>query len=536
MTDATAQIHADPDATVQPHPPRYWWLKRIAIVSAVLVALVAGLRLWWGYEAEHRLNALVAQYRAAGEPIEPEDFNPPPIPDEQNAAVYWKQAGETLSLSADLPRKFMDGERADIGVLGSHRAFIRYFSADIAALLEKNADCLSLIAQAAALPDDVPLEPIKSPVIHLLLPSLQNSRTLAKFLRVAALHEHEAGRDRVCLAHVNAMLSLGESADGFPTVINHLVAVACDALATEVVERAAPNLRIVSDSDADDQSAATRQQVRALIDRLLDEVAFRHGMVWAFFGERAMHLDNGRMLQNGQVIWQDFMYVGGGVASSSDRWLSIIGSRIGYPILATDVAYTMDIMTAMVEAAEIRGYHDAVQHMPTPAIPTSGIRSFAHLYARTMLPSLRRAFELHFRELVFRQMAAVALAIRLYEIDHGRRPPTLDALVPNYLPAVPVDLYDPDLGPIRYLPDAKEPLLYSVGSDGVDDNGEYVPSPYRGVDMEVADFVFFLDGDRPVSEDREKLVASLNESQGDQEGARDERGDADEDENADQQP
>ncbi|WP_309399719.1 hypothetical protein [Cerasicoccus maritimus] len=59
------------------------------------------------------------------------------------------------------------------------------------------------------------------------------------------------------------------------------------------------------------------------------------------------------------------------------------------------------------------------------------------------------------------------LAIRLYEMEHGALPPTLDALVPDYIDAVPLDPYDDQ--PLRY--DAKRAIIYSVGEDGVDDGG-----------------------------------------------------------------
>ena len=70
-------------------------------------------------------------------------------------------------------------------------------------------------------------------------------------------------------------------------------------------------------------------------------------------------------------------------------------------------------------------------------------------------------------------MAATGLAIRLYEIDHGRRPERLADLVPEYLPAVPDDPMDARRK-ISYLPRAKRPLLYSVGENGTDEGGAKV--------------------------------------------------------------
>ena len=98
-----------------------------------------------------------------------------------------------------------------------------------------------------------------------------------------------------------------------------------------------------------------------------------------------------------------------------------------------------------------------------------------------------------FRNLAWRRMAATALAIRLYQLDHGQRPADLAQLVPEYLPAVPLDPFNPTGGPLRYRPAATPPILYSVHEDGVDDGGEYDTRRW-GPDLD-----FFLDGGRPRS-------------------------------------
>lgn len=64
------------------------------------------------------------------------------------------------------------------------------------------------------------------------------------------------------------------------------------------------------------------------------------------------------------------------------------------------------------------------------------------------------------------------LALRLYEHDHGQLPPTLDALVPDYIPAVPEDPYDGK--PLRYDPARR--IVYSIGEDGVDSGGSSLPT------------------------------------------------------------
>jgi hypothetical protein len=112
-----------------------------------------------------------------------------------------------------------------------------------------------------------------------------------------------------------------------------------------------------------------------------------------------------------------------------------------------------------------------------------------------------------FRALTERRMAAVALAVRLYELDHGRRPDRLDDLVPEYLPAVPRDPFAADNPPLGYAPNASPPVLYSMNEDGVDDHGCFELTQAGYVDAHAADMVYFLNGDRP----RGKIAAPASQ-------------------------
>jgi hypothetical protein len=71
-------------ASATPHPPRRWWLKRIALAVVLFIAGFITLFVIWHRVADQRLQAAIDKIKAAGEPLYPEDFNTPPIPDEDN--------------------------------------------------------------------------------------------------------------------------------------------------------------------------------------------------------------------------------------------------------------------------------------------------------------------------------------------------------------------------------------------------------------------------------------------------------------------
>jgi hypothetical protein len=87
--------------------------------------------------------------------------------------------------------------------------------------------------------------------------------------------------------------------------------------------------------------------------------------------------------------------------------------------------------------------------------------------------------------------AQAALAARAYELDHGELPEILDALVPAYLPAVPIDYMDGQ--PIRYS--KSERAIWTIGPNNL--AAPLPPSPAtRNDHTEDEKFIFRLD---PVS-------------------------------------
>jgi hypothetical protein len=100
------------------------------------------------------------------------------------------------------------------------------------------------------------------------------------------------------------------------------------------------------------------------------------------------------------------------------------------------------------------------------------------MLADILAPSLGVSIETHYRSRTDRHLAATALAVRWYVIDHdGKLPATLDLLVPAYLPNVSLDPFAAGQQ-LRYRPSGERPVIYSVGRNGADDGGS--EEPLRG--------------------------------------------------------
>jgi hypothetical protein len=89
------------------------------------------------------------------------------------------------------------------------------------------------------------------------------------------------------------------------------------------------------------------------------------------------------------------------------------------------------------------------------------------------------------RSTATRRLLMLELALRQYQLEQGARPDRLESLVPSYISHIPIDPYDAQHRPLRYVPTVGGFLLYSVGYDGDDDGGR--PSPREGGLLEDGD-------------------------------------------------
>jgi hypothetical protein len=177
-----------------------------------------------------------------------------------------------------------------------------------------------------------------------------------------------------------------------------------------------------------------------------------------------------------------------------DRDLCAIAQYIVEPFFDVKARRLLDRSSRAVTA--VRGTAD----WPTVASYLESLErmddSGAKPFGLDCVPYFRRVAREHFSVLTDRRLAATALAIRLYQLDHaGQRPRRLGDLVPGYLPAVPLDAMAAGGRPIGYLPSEDRPSVYSVGENGVDDHGDEsaMPGEYGEIDAwRRMDRVFYL--------------------------------------------
>ena len=109
------------------------------------------------------------------------------------------------------------------------------------------------------------------------------------------------------------------------------------------------------------------------------------------------------------------------------------------------------------------------------------------------LPALDKLQDSEDRAEQTRRNLVVAAALALHKAETGRYPARPEELAPKYLPQVPGDLFAGK--PLVYRPTESGYVLYSVGVNGVDEDGRWLDDDPRGDDPRVR---------MPVPEPRQK--------------------------------
>jgi len=266
-------------------------IRKILLVLLVVIILLAGYWIFEDIRWTRRLDAQLAEYRAAGQPVDIEDFAPPPTPDDNNAALAYKKAFELLEL---------DDEQYDL--------IMHDFSPDkiatspylMKAAIEANPKTLKLIRDARSMTGcDWGINYHSKSIDDLLsVSSLGDCRVLGKFLRSTAVYYHNTGNDAAAVETIRDMLPLA-NAQRSQFIIGSLVAISIDAVACNTIETIAKDLTVAT-PETQQKHSASRKAVKELINELLDEKDVRNRMHRSFLSERAFSVKCHQLWLNGE--------------------------------------------------------------------------------------------------------------------------------------------------------------------------------------------------------------------------------------------
>ncbi len=107
-------------------------------------------------------------------------------------------------------------------------------------------------------------------------------------------------------------------------------------------------------------------------------------------------------------------------------------------------------------------------------------RQIGNVLLGLLMPAIRQASTAEVRAETRRDMTLVALAIGEYHRDEGRYPEKLADLSPEYFKTIPQDGFTNK--PLQYQPQKDGYLLYSVGANGKDDQGQRASAAHPNAD------------------------------------------------------
>lgn len=304
--------------------------------------------------------------------------------------------------------------------------------------------------------------------IRIFVPMRQAAQTLAADT-VSALHSQDRVR---ALADLHALANMSEWNREDPTLLAHMIRVAIGGLTLSVTWEAlqAPGW--------------TEEELRDLQEHLArtDYIeAVERGMI----GERgssqrlfqSLHEDGGSSLR--RAITTMTTSASSGPRPWKDR-LEDVGSRMLWNLTVDEneieaLRYQQSFLN------EIRRLRKGAAWPPVETNLTalsqslnskfSGFGKFRYSILAILLPNFNKAVLTGVQREAEKRLAVTAIALKRYELRHGKEPENLHALVPEFLSVVPTD---PMSGkPLGYvLKPEFGYALYSAGLDGNDDGGD----------------------------------------------------------------
>lgn len=420
---------------------------------AVVVLSLMGLSCF----GRRALDRQLASIKAAGEPLTLSELQAslPEIPDETNSALILLELVDQLQ-----PIQRGDEQRKLVPLAGDAET-VRWGEAwpaeTVRAVEDYLAEKTPVLAELDRIHDmpegrfPITYDPAK-PILDQLSPGGDKDvaaavRFAAKLEALATMRDALNGSPEAGLQRLETIVNIGASLANESMLVSALCVLSMEDLAVQTSQF------VLSTTQA------TPEQLTALA-HLWERAEKRYVMPAGLRGERVVMRafvadsrkgrvgDNPNAGDSREAVYAAFSWVASGWFDKNE-------------------AKSLALFDPLIEAGD--RVEDALAAARNLEQQLDELSRF-YLLASISLPSLERSMELWARHDARLRCARAALAAERFRIDTGNWPESLDALVPDYLDAVPSD---PFAGvPVRYVQRDGGIIVYSVGENGTDDGGE----------------------------------------------------------------
>lgn len=353
-----------------------------------------------------------------------------------------------------------------------------------------------------------PSTPENPDMVGVVLTHLGEMRGFARHLAMDARIAASEGDGARALANMQAMLGMSRQLIVEPNLLSQLVALAVASLAHTYI---ADVLRDWPQLWSDEQLVRLAHDVSASprAGRLMPDLA----------GERIMFADVLQRIYtddgsgDGRLTPEGLQYLNriAGLQALTGRmvtdrgWLEVAAGPLAMSVVASR-AHVQQEYDRLMDAAAAGGaalpwMREGTSLLEDWKVDKSGSLTMRirYLPLAIMMPAVDKAFWSSDAAALTRDATTAIIAMHLFKRERGRWPASLDEMVPQWLPALPVDMYDGK--PLRYAAPttpSDQPRLYSIGSDLVDHGGVQDPArpfmgslPRRVPNAEPADWLFW---------------------------------------------
>jgi hypothetical protein len=397
-------------------------------------AAVLGLRLIWGLEAGHRLASEQAMLRAQGIPLMPAELPDPSrvTPEEDAVAPFLRVLSGFDLHDADYNLVSLVDKRVNIDRV----EFTAQESDNLRRIWQEHERVIADLDLSGGRPKcawPIDFDFYFGPNSTL---SLGKSRMIAQFLAERAILDASGRNGADAVRQLRRIMNIARIVDEEPSVLGSLVGLANVTIAVQTFERLEPQL--------DWKDPKVIAQARAFLKALQGQE----------------HVDVLR-------AWSPefaFLHYWIGKAPRNSAWWLI-------PLIDDDEARALRKYAVNVPALRAACYPEFKSRYI--AFPPGGDSQFARTVGvfsndTEMGDNIGRMI---FERGVDIRACEILVGARLYDEDRGQVPQTLADLIPLYLPSAPGDLMDGSGKAMRYRLDGDGVTVWSVGENGMDENG-----------------------------------------------------------------
>ncbi len=423
---------------------RHW--KSILLAVLATLAVLFGVYRWW---ASDRLQAVQDRVRAAGFPVtypELDEYYALPASGENRAYLLQFAIESIVMPSREIDNNLPISGSAEV----PHRSepIPEKQVAALHTFTLQNEDAVEAVFESFEY-DECRFPIDLNAGMAVQLDHLAKLRMLARRLSARSLYSVLNAEAEEASRMIDGIVELADSLDNEPLLISQLVRIGIQAIGLEALEQAMNRIEF------------SENQLRSLQERLIEAEANR-AFVNGYIGERC----SWTMVE--ATDFGDRAFGANGGIDLQDLWVSLVYRPSG--LMDLDGIQFHDAYDRFVEACAlpIQEQIDASKAIRERIARSTRPGSFTSI----LLPGVAGSMETDIQNRAHLRIAIVALAAARYRAEHGAFPDNANVLVPDYLDAVPID---PSGGaPFRYRILDRGFVVYSLGRNGTDENGEEV--------------------------------------------------------------